>query len=113
MNNIESLAFAWLAGVRDEGRYFLASSASSYDVGVSDHYKDVVLDEDTPVAPRAAYSSSKYEAERGLLAMVGQDFCPVILRMGTVYGWSPRLRYDLVVNTFVKDALSRGRITTN
>jgi len=111
MNTTASLALAELARVRDVSRYILASSASIYDVGVSDHYKDVVLDEDTPVAPRAAYSSSKYEAERGLLAMVGQDFCPVILRMGTVYGWSPRMRYDLVVNTFVKDALSRGRIT--
>jgi nucleoside-diphosphate-sugar epimerase len=63
------------------------------------------------VAPRAAYSSSKFEAERGLQAMAGKDFCPVILRKGTIYGFSPRLRYDLVVNTFVKDALSKGTIT--
>ena len=43
--------------------------------------------------------------------MADEHFCPVVLRKGTVYGWSPRMRFDLVVNTFLKDALTRGRIT--
>jgi nucleoside-diphosphate-sugar epimerase len=96
------------AGVR---RYVFASTCSIYDLGVSDDGKDVVLDETAEVRPRAAYATSKFEAEQHLLAMAGPDFCPVILRKGTIYGFSPRMRYDLVVNTFVKDALSRGAIT--
>jgi nucleoside-diphosphate-sugar epimerase len=43
--------------------------------------------------------------------MVEDGLCPVIFRNGTVYGYSPRMRFDLVVNTFVKDALARGRLT--
>ena len=111
MNTTASTTLARLA--RDAGisRYVFASSASVYDVGVHDHSRDVMLDETSPVSPRAAYSSSKFEAERALVEMAGDDFCPVILRKGTIYGWSARLRYDLVVNAFVKDALSRGRIT--
>jgi nucleoside-diphosphate-sugar epimerase len=92
-------------------RYIFASSCAIYDRGVGNDARDQLLDEDAAVDPRAAYSSSKYEAERLLLEMAGDDFCPVILRKGTVYGFSPRMRYDLVVNTFVKDALSRGYIT--
>ena len=72
---------------------------------------DVVFDETAAVRPRAAYATSKYEAEQRLFAMAGPDFCPVILRKGTVFGFSPRLRFDLVVNTFVRDALSSGSIT--
>jgi nucleoside-diphosphate-sugar epimerase len=96
------------AGVR---RYVFASSCSIYDIGEGNDEKDILLDETSPVDPRAAYSRSKYEAEKILLALADDDFCPVILRKGTVYGFSPRMRYDLVVNTFVKDALSKGHFT--
>ncbi len=92
-------------------RYVFASSCSIYDQGVEDPDADVVLDEEAPVRPRAAYSSSKFEGEQRLLPLADAGFCPVVLRKGTVYGWSPRMRFDLVVNTFVKDALARGRIT--
>ena len=90
-------------------RYVLASSCSVYDHGVLDERADVLQDETSPVAPRAPYSVSKFQAEEALRAMADDGFCPVILRKGTVYGYSPRMRYDLVVNTFVRDALAGGR----
>lgn len=111
MNTVASIALAEeciRAGVR---RYLFSSSCSIYDVGVNDPERDVFLTEETPVQPTAAYSRSKYEAERGLLALADPNFVPVILRNGTIYGFSSRMRYDLVVNTFVKDALSKGYIT--
>ncbi|MGH7790175.1 MAG: NAD-dependent epimerase/dehydratase family protein [Candidatus Binatia bacterium] len=96
------------AGVQ---RYIFASSCSIYDQGVEDAEADLIQDETSEVNPRAAYSSSKYEGEQRLLPMADTNFCPVVLRKGTVYGWSPRMRFDLVVNTFLKDALTRGKIT--
>ena len=111
MNTTATVALAEAARAAGVSRYIFASSASIYDVGVSDVTKDVLFDERIPVSPRAAYSSSKFEAEQMLLRMADTQFCPVILRKGTIFGWSPRMRYDLVVNTFVRDALSKGEIT--
>ncbi len=110
MNTTAAVRLAELARAAGVRRYLLASSCSIYDLGVSDDQCDVVFDEDAEVHPRAAYATSKYEAEQRLLAMAGPDFCPVVLRKGTVFGFSPRLRFDLVVNTFVKDALGNGTI---
>jgi len=95
------------SGIR---RYIFASSCSIYDRGVGTESADVLLDETSEAHPRAAYSSSKREAEELLLAMASDSFCPVVLRKGTVYGFSPRMRYDLVVNTFVKSALMMGKM---
>jgi nucleoside-diphosphate-sugar epimerase len=82
------------------GRFVFGSSASIYD-GIGPG----MYDEATTVAPRGAYSLSKRYAEETLLAAAGATFSPVVLRQGTVYGYSARMRFDLVVNTFVKDAI--------
>jgi len=109
INAVGTETVARAARAAGVARFVQASSCSVYDHGPQ--AEDRLLDESSLVKPRAAYAVSKYEAERRLLEMVGADFCPVILRKGTVFGFAPRMRYDLVVNTFVKDALSRGRLT--
>jgi nucleoside-diphosphate-sugar epimerase len=110
MNTVATERAAKQAKEAGVERYVLASTCSIYDRGVEDPEADLVLDESCDVNPRAAYSSSKFQAEQRLLPMADERFCPVILRKGTVYGYSPRMRFDLVVNTFVKDALTRGRL---
>jgi nucleoside-diphosphate-sugar epimerase len=111
MNTLATVALARLCKAEGVRRYVLASSCSIYDCGVLDEGADVLQDERSPVAPRAPYSRSKYEAERDILPMADAGFCPVALRKGTIYGYSPRMRYDLVVNTFVRDALIHRRLT--
>jgi nucleoside-diphosphate-sugar epimerase len=92
-------------GVR---RWIQASSGSIYDVGGGNPEKDFLQDESTPVAPFRVYSITKRDAEEILLALANEDFCPVILRKGSIYGYSPRMRFDLVVNAFVRNAMTRG-----
>jgi nucleoside-diphosphate-sugar epimerase len=92
-------------------RFINASTCSIYDLGF--YAPDFLRDEDSEVKPRAAYAVSNYEAEQLLLEMADDRFCPVILRQGTVFGWSPRMRYDLVVNTFVRDAIAKGVLTVH
>jgi nucleoside-diphosphate-sugar epimerase len=92
-------------------RFIFASTCSIYDLGF--YAPDFLRDEDSEVKPRAAYAVSNYEAERILLRMADDRFCPVVLRQGTVYGWSPRMRYDLVVNTFTRDAITKGLLTVH
>jgi nucleoside-diphosphate-sugar epimerase len=111
MNTLATQALAEMCRKSGVRRFVFASSCSIYDRGVGNDEKDIIQDEETPVEPRAAYSSSKREAEKILLQMAGDDFCPVILRKGTIYGFSHRMRYDLVVNTFVKFAMSQGYLS--
>jgi nucleoside-diphosphate-sugar epimerase len=86
-------------------RFVFASSCSLYD-----GLPPGMHDETAPIQPHGAYATSKRYAEERLLELVPRGLCPVILRNGTVYGYSPRMRFDLVVNTFVKDALLQERL---
>lgn len=90
---------------RDVGRLVFASSCSLYD-----GMPPGMHDETAPIDPRGAYATSKRYGEQALLSLVEDGLCPVVLRNGTVYGHSPRMRFDLVVNTFVKDALLKGQL---
>lgn len=94
-------------------RFTFASSASIYDTETSAHDVDrspTMCDETTILAPRGAYSISKYHAEQAVLKAADDGFSPVVFRQGTVYGYSPRMRFDLVVNTFIKDAVVNRRL---
>jgi nucleoside-diphosphate-sugar epimerase len=110
MNTTASVALAKACMHHGVKRYIYASSCSIYDFGVMDGQQDILLDETADVNPRAAYSGSKFAAEKELLPLASSKFCVTALRKGTVFGFSSRMRYDLVVNTFVKDAMSKGYV---
>ncbi|HLK12274.1 MAG TPA: SDR family oxidoreductase [Candidatus Binatia bacterium] len=111
MNTLGTEVVADACKRRGVKRFIFASTCSIYDLGF--YAADFLRDEDSEVSPRAAYAVSNYNAERILLRLADDRFCPVLLRQGTVYGWSPRMRYDLVVNTFVRDALAKGGLTVH
>jgi nucleoside-diphosphate-sugar epimerase len=110
LNTEASIRVAEVAKRAGVPRLIFASSCSIYDRGVGDETRDTLLDEESTVEPKAAYATSKLAAERAILPMASDTFTPIVFRKGTVFGFSPRMRYDLVLNTFVKDALSKGTI---
>ena len=105
MNAIATETLARTCLERGIERYVFASSCSLYD-----GLPPGMHAEDADIQPRAAYATSKRYGEEKLIELGAEGLCPVILRNGTVYGWSPRMRFDLVVNTFVKDALLSGSL---
>src|SRR5215472_13781267 len=111
MNTVATVQLAELCRQQGVRRFLQASSCSIYDRGVTDESRDVLLDESSDVDPQAAYASSKLQAEQQILPLASEKFCVVALRKATLFGFSPRMRYDLVLNTFVKDALSKGEIS--
>ena len=111
MNTIATGELARPCKEKKVKRHIFASSCSTYYTKAGVEKDDILLTEDVKIDPKAAYSKSKYEAEKVLLSMADDEFCPVILRQGTVFGFSPRMRYDLVVNTFVRYALDKGYVT--
>jgi nucleoside-diphosphate-sugar epimerase len=113
LNTEASIRVAEVAKRAGVPRLIFASSCSIYDRGVGDDTRDILLDEESAVEPKAAYATSKLAAERAILPMASESFTPVVFRKGTVFGFSPRMRYDLVLNSFVKDAMSHGKINVH
>jgi nucleoside-diphosphate-sugar epimerase len=92
-------------------RDFIFSSSCSVYGNVQGLYEEVT--EDTPTAPLSAYAHAKLRSEKIILEEAERipHFHPTILRLTTVFGWSPRPRLDLVTNLFAYRALKEGKIT--
>jgi nucleoside-diphosphate-sugar epimerase len=97
------------ASARDAGvrRFVFASSCSMYGASGTDD----ALDEEAPLRPLTPYAESKVRSEEGLFALTGPDFAPVSMRNATVFGVSPRLRLDIVLNNLAAYAHTTGKIT--
>lgn len=108
VNTLTTIAFAQKAKKMNVKRFIFASSSSIYDKGMDK--EDGPKSENAQISPTGIYSISKYEAEKELLTLSDKKFSVVILRKATVCGFSPVMRFDLVVNAMVKNALTNGYI---
>jgi len=96
---------------RDAGvkKFIFASSCSVY-FGFDTPQPPPEYTEKDEIQPVSAYSISKRAAELALLQELSPNFDVVILRKATIFGLSYRMRFDLVVNSLVKDAFFKGKI---
>jgi len=91
------------AGVQ---RYILPSSCSVYGF----QQGDVVCDESSPINPLTTYARANAAAERDVLALADDRFVVVVLRQATVFGYSPRMRFDLAINGMTYGAWKTGKL---
>jgi nucleoside-diphosphate-sugar epimerase len=99
---------AYLAKRAGVKRFIYGSSCSVYGYTVNQMY-----DEESPVTCGYPYGISKLQGERGVLQLQDRSFSVIALRKGTVCGYSPRMRMDLIVNTMFKTAMIQRQVTVN
>lgn len=100
-----SVHLAELASQAGVQRFLFSSSCSMH--GTSSAEK---VNEETPVHPVTPYGASKIKAEEQISALAKPGFSPIYMRNGTVYGVSPRLRVDVVLNNLVGWAYTTGKV---
>jgi nucleoside-diphosphate-sugar epimerase len=93
------------AGIK---RVIYAGSCSVYGYTVNE-----LCTEDAPPASSFPYGISKLQGEQALMQMKAEGFSVICFRKGTISGYSPRMRLDLVVNTMFKSAMLDKTITVN
>ena len=88
------------------GRCVFASTYSNY--GLSKDGKPVT--EESPLNPQSLYAETKIAAEEYLLSQKDGPTAPLSFRFATLYGISPRTRFDLIVNQFVLEAFTKREL---
>ncbi len=88
-------------------RFVFSSTYSNYGVAAD----QAAVTEDSPLYPQSLYAETKIAAEEYLLDQAKTSPCaPLIFRFATLFGVSPRTRFDLIVNQFVLEALTKGEL---
>lgn len=89
------------------GHYVLASSASIYG------QQDNIANENSSVKPLTTYSKANHNAEIDNLLLNDDNFTVTVLRFSSIYGISPRMRFDTAVNKMVLDLFSKKEISVS
>jgi len=104
INYLGRFRVATLAKFMGVKRYILPSSCSVYG------FQEDVVSETSPVNPLTTYAKANYKAEVDIKRLADKNYCVVILRFATVYGYSPRMRFDLAINGMVRGFFKNGKI---
>ena len=99
---------AYTAKKANVKRYIYASSCSVYGYTENELY-----DETRPVSSSYPYGISKLQGEQAALQLSDENFSVIALRKGTISGYSPRMRFDLIINTMFKNAMKERAVTIN
>lgn len=105
INDHGSIRLAQLAKSAGVVRFLFSSSCIMYGMSES-----ATVDEDSALDPQTEYARSKVRAEDGIRELSSDTFSPVFLRNGTIYGFSPRMRFDTVLNSLVGSAVATGKV---
>ncbi len=88
-------------------RFVFSSTYSNY--GIAEDGEPVT--EESPLKPQSLYAETKIAAERYLLERGMRSRCaPILFRFATLFGLSPRTRFDLIINQFVLEAIQKRKI---
>lgn len=108
INYRASVRLATLARDAGVARFLFSSSCIMY--GMSEAQE---VTEESPLDPQTDYARSKVKSEQAISTLATDRFSPTFLRNGTVYGLSPRMRFDTVLNDLVGRAITTGRVVVH
>jgi nucleoside-diphosphate-sugar epimerase len=105
INDEASVRLARLAREAGVRRFLFSSSCIMYGMSTVG-----VATEESDLDPQTEYARSKVRSERAISRLATDTFSPTFLRNGTVYGLSPRMRFDTVFNSLIGSAVTKGRV---
>jgi nucleoside-diphosphate-sugar epimerase len=98
----------YIAKIAKVKRYIYACSCSVYG-----YTENELFDETRAVSSSYPYGISKLQGEQAVMQLADDKFSVISLRKGTISGYSPRMRLDLIINTMFKTAMRDRTITVN